>query len=134
MDWVKRATHAIENEMSQMKIKNWVQQVRSRRWNYFGRVLTHDPSRWTQVAYNWNPGLHLDGPCFRSIQCSRVQARPRTRWLDDFSKFMLKIGMNESRLLGVRRNQVEWERLREEFCKEDWRTQNSEEQNALTPT
>ena len=107
VDWIKRTTHAVEAEMSLMRIKNWVQQVRSRRWNYLGRVLTHDTARWTQIARKWNPALHLDGPCFRSIQCSRIQARPRTRWFDDFRKFMNKIEVNENGLLEVCKNHVE---------------------------
>ena len=126
VDWIKRVTHAVEDELSRMKIKNWVQQIRSRRWNYFGRVLTHDPSRWTRIAYTWDPSLHLDGPCFRSIQCSRIQARPRTRWVDDLSKFCVNMEMDENGLLEAWKNQAEWQHLREEFCKEDWRMQNSE--------
>ena len=131
VDWIKRTTHAVEDEMSKMKIKNWIQHVRFRKWNYFGRILDHDMSRWTRIAHEWDPALHLDGPCFRSIQCSRVQARPKTRWVDELSRFTQRIGMHEHELMELRSNQMEWHHLRKEFCKDEWRTRHSEGQNAL---
>ena len=131
VDWIKRATHAIENEMSKMNMTNWIQHVRFRKWNYYGRVLAHDMSRWTRIVHVWNPALHLDGPCFRSIQCSRAQARPKTRWIDELSKFALNLSINERGLMEMRSNRLEWQSLGKEFCKDDWRTPSSEEQDAL---
>ena len=119
VDWIKRATHAVENEMSKMNMKNWIQHVRFRKWNYFGRVLAQDMSRWTRIALVWNPALHLDGPCFRSVQCSRIQARPKTRWMDEFSKFALKLRIDERDLMEMRSNRLEWQNLGKEFYKDD---------------
>ena len=49
--------------------------------------------------------------------------------MDEFSKFALKMGLDETQLMEVRSDRLVWQNLGKEFCRDDWRTQGPEQQD-----
>ena len=126
VDWVKRTTRTIEGEMNKLNIKNWVHQARARKWNYAKRLMTHDESRWTRVALDWNPELHFDGTSFRSIQGSRAQGRPHTRWSDELANFMTSMELETTWMELAKQTRI-WDELKTTFRRDELRFSRHQE-------
>ena len=84
IDWIRRVTHSAEASLRRLYIKNWVEQVRTKKWKWAAKMWTHgEDEKWSKVSIRWNPQIHYDAP---KPSTRRRAARPNTRWLDDIVK------------------------------------------------
>ena len=80
VDWIRRTTHYVEEQLESTNIKDWVSQARVRKWRWCAKVLRSTDDRWTYSALKWDPACEK--------KSGRSQGRPATRWEDDIQKFI----------------------------------------------
>jgi len=71
VDWIIRATHAVEEKMTCCNIPHWPEGQRSRRRHLEKKILESSDGRWSKRLLEWEP---RGG--FRRV------GRPHTRWTD----------------------------------------------------
>jgi hypothetical protein len=88
VEWIKRVTHNVENNLKRLKIRTWVEQARKRKWKFAAELYSGSGERkWTHLALEWNPQVHHDTvrPTAR-----RNPTRPNLRWTDELHNFVKK--------------------------------------------
>ena len=83
-DWIRRCTHDVEQQISNIGIEDWVTQQRRRKWRWAQRVANNTSNKWTIRALTWDPTT------IARFNARRRQARPRTRWTDDINQHIQK--------------------------------------------
>ena len=81
VEWIKRVTNNVEENLKRLKIRTWVEQARKRKWKFAFEIFSGKGERkWTHTALEWNPQVHRDAsrPLAR-----RKPARPNLRWIDE---------------------------------------------------
>ena len=117
-EWVRRATHQVEDQLKKLNMDSWVVQVRQKQWRLAQRIASQDPLRWSRLAASWDPVLFFDGP--RST-AHRPSARPKKRWSDDINKFLRNSVAHDLDWLEVAADAKYWATLEIKFVSEDWR-------------
>ena len=113
VDWIKRVTHSVEASLQRLKIKNWVQQARKRKWKWAARLFCALPeNRWSKIALEWNPQLHYDAP---RPAARRRPARPATRWFDEFAKLLQNISDPDTSWNEIMRKPEFWKIYEDQF-------------------
>ena len=88
VEWIKRVTHNVENNLKRLKIRTWVEQARKRKWKFAAELYSGSGERkWTHLALEWNPQVHHD--TFRPT-ARRNPTRPNLRWTDELHNFVKK--------------------------------------------
>ena len=91
VDWIRRSTHEAELQLRRLHIDDWVTIQRRRKWECASRVA-RDEQTWSHKVLNWEPSQHTRqhhiGHLHIHCQPQRRQARPKTRWSDDFSNLV----------------------------------------------
>ena len=118
VDWLKRTTHYIEDQLTHLNIESWVHQARRRIWNWAQRVANQPPDRWANQLINWQPHLHFEGTVRRH---GRRQARPRARWDDNISSFLKKCVGEECAWTMLAKDTAQWSNLADQFVDDAWR-------------
>ena len=77
VDWVKRATAVVENQMSSHGLEYWTHGQRRKSWRWAQKVTRMDKERWAQILVTWKPTTG-----------SRCVGRPCKRWSDAFDNFL----------------------------------------------
>ena len=84
VDWIKRVTHSVEASLKRLKIKNWVEQAREKKWKWAAKMWAENTNeKWSTISLLWDPQVHFDAP---RPSTRRRPARPNTRWSDDIVK------------------------------------------------
>ena len=132
-EWVRRATHQVEDQLKKLNVDSWVTRVRRNQWRMAHRVSTQDSMRWSRLAASWQPALLFDGP---HSKARRASARPKKRWRDDIEKFLKHADLSCSGWLETQQGNL-WAELENKFVSDDWRQaprtaqSNSEEQTQV---
>ena len=77
-DFLQRTAKWTDEQLEKANISDWLEQWKTRKWKWAGRLMTKDIHKWSADATMWNPSIHSS--CARG----RRQARPRRRWDQDF--------------------------------------------------
>lgn len=92
VEWIRRVTHRVENQMSKLKLEPWIAKARRIKWRWgrWAQRLLSEPSKdkWSARSLQWDPEFVSEGVRTRAY---RTQGRPRTRCADDFTKYAQKI-------------------------------------------
>ena len=86
VDWIRRVTHSVENNLKKLKIKPWIEQARKRKWRFAAELYSGGgEQKWTHLALRWNPQVHSDAlrPTAR-----RKPTRPNMRWTDELRAYV----------------------------------------------
>jgi hypothetical protein len=78
--WLRRTARYMEEQLESAHLRDWVSQIRSRKWRWCSKVVRQTDNRWTSTLLSWDP------TCVS--QRGRRQGRPVTRWADDIQKFL----------------------------------------------
>ena len=107
VQWIQRATAAVEQHMRESGVEYWHVVQRRRKWKWAGRVLNMDCSRWASKVLAWTP---QDG--------RRKIGRPCLRWLDDITGFLRANGadFDEVAWMSLAANLDEWAALEDSFA------------------
>ena len=79
LDWVKRTTQFVEEQLIKTGLEDWVRAIRRRIWRWAGHTARRTDGRWSTTLLNWIPSGGF-----------RNQGRPCKRWDDDLNVFSLK--------------------------------------------
>ena len=82
VDWIKCATHDVEEKCKNLDITSWVDKARALKWSLAQRIISQEASRWSRQIFAWDPELHFPGLVCKA---KRRQAQPKVRWIDDIS-------------------------------------------------
>eukprot|EP00973_Karenia_brevis_P074997 10421148-Karenia_brevis.AAC.1 len=55
-EWLQRATHQVEEQLSKIGIDSWVTKCRKIKFQRVGQTLQMKDSRWSKRALLWDPG------------------------------------------------------------------------------
>ena len=117
LDWIKRVTHNVENNLQRLGIKTWVEQARKRKWKWAAELYSGLGERkWSHVALEWNPQVHCDAP--RST-ARRKPTRPNARWTDELRKFSKERLRPEQQWNDVCSNPDFWKTHENDFINRD---------------
>ena len=75
VSWIMRSTRTAVKVSREHGVRNWVEEISRRKFQWAGHVARRTDGRWTKVMLDW------------SLTGCRAQARPLTRWCDSLSKF-----------------------------------------------
>jgi len=84
VDWVRRTTHEAEEILQSFGVETWDVTVKRRKWRWARRIGSSDMDAWAFLAATWAPE-------FEPKSC-RHQGRPKIRWADDISQFLISLG------------------------------------------
>lgn len=105
-DFIKRATHSVEDHCRKVGIKDWVSKQRLIKWCWAGRVTRCEDNRWLHCVLTWQPTGQ-----------GRLQRRLKTRWTDELQSFVnYKLGSNDLPWYLLASSCDEWVALEEEFA------------------
>ena len=102
---MRRRTRLTENILESLRLDDWVQAQRRRKWGFAGHSLRREDGRW---SYSLLVSVPSNGV--------RGRGRPKKRWtdvLDDFFKHAFEVASNYWMLLAAQRE--EWRALETEF-------------------
>ena len=86
VEWIRRITHNVENNLKRLNIKTWMEQARKRKWRFAAELYSgRGEQKWTHLARQWNPQLHHDGT---RPTAHRNPTRPNLRWTDELHNFV----------------------------------------------
>jgi len=86
VDWIRRATHDVENSLQKLKIKTWIEQARKRKWKFAAELYSGSgEQKWSQIALVWNPQVHSDA---LQPPARRKPTRPNLRWTDELHYYV----------------------------------------------
>jgi hypothetical protein len=86
VEWIRRVTHNVENNLKRLNIKTWMEQARKRKWRFAAELYSgRGEQKWTHLARQWNPQLHYDGT---RPTAHRNPTRPNLRWTDELHNFV----------------------------------------------
>ena len=91
IDYMKRSTQEVEEEMKSATIPCWIEAHRKRKWRLVMRNASLPEERWSRKAVAWNPGL------ISTVKTNRPVGRPRKRWEDEINEFLRCKESEESR-------------------------------------
>ena len=60
VDWIKRATHDVEEKCKKLDIPSWVGKARSLKWSLAQRIIVQESSRWSRQILAWGPFPRLE--------------------------------------------------------------------------
>ena len=78
VEHVQRATHVAEEQMQNLGYEDWVTTARRTKWNFIGKVVQKQDSRWAKRLLGWTP--HFRCQPWRNV------GHPRRRWEDPIIK------------------------------------------------
>ena len=112
VDWMKRATRASEECMSQFGVPDWVEEVHRRKFRWAGHVSRRHDGRWTREVLTW------------SASGSRTQGRPKLRWTDGLNSFFNRsmglatnTGAGNMLWMAVAEDRERWQAVEDEYIK-----------------
>ncbi len=76
IEWIQRATKLAEANVKKIKVPDWVEEQRVRKWKTAGHAARREDGRWTTFVLQELPADH------------RSLGRPIKRWEDDLNKFI----------------------------------------------
>ena len=111
IEWLRRRTRLTEHVLESLRLDDWVQAQRRRKWKYCGHILRRDDNRWATALITWRPDSGF-----------RSKGRPRKRWTQAFYHLFQKTFDADAGtwiLLAMERD--EWRTLENEFeyCNEE---------------
>ena len=74
VEWIKRATHDVEEKCKNLDITSWVDKARGLKRSLAQRIISQEASRWSRQVLAWDPELHFPGLVCKA---KRRQARPK---------------------------------------------------------
>ena len=80
VDWMKRATAVVENQMSSHGLEYWTHGQRRKSWRWAQKVTRMDKERWAQILATWEPTTG-----------NRCVGRPCKRSSDAFDNFLASL-------------------------------------------
>ena len=110
IDWMRRRTRMTESVLQSLRLDDWVQGQRRRKWSFAGHLMRREDNRWASVLMPWVPE---GGNRARA----RARGRPKKRWadaLDDF--FHLTYGAGKGSWMLIAANRDEWRSLEDAFA------------------
>jgi len=101
--WCQRATAEAERQVEKLGLESWVATCRRRKFRWAGRLASSDNETWAFRTLMREPP-----------SAKRMQRRPRRRWLDDITEFVVAKGYSIPwHVLAC--NTELWHKLEEEF-------------------
>ena len=91
IDYMKRRTTEVEEQMKSAKILCWIEAHRKMKWRLAMRNTSLPEERWSRKAVAWDPGL------ISTVKTNRPVGRPRKRWEDEINEFLRYKESEESR-------------------------------------
>ena len=86
VEWIRRVTHSVENNLKRLNIKTWAEQGRKRKWRFATELYSgRGEQKWTHLALQWNPQVHYDT---NRLTARRNPTRPDLRWTDELQNFV----------------------------------------------
>jgi hypothetical protein len=116
VDWIRRVTHEIEENLERAGLEDWVLTQRRRKFRWAGHVCRRDDGRWSTRLLMWQPEA---GPRQGGKGRGRQQSRPKRRWEDSLVKFM-DCFSNPCDWKFIAHSRDEWQKLEEAYIKMDW--------------
>ena len=105
IEWLRRRTRIAEDTLKALRLDNWVQAQRRKKWQVVGHQMRREDGRWASTLHSWVPH---DG--------CRARGRPKKRWTDVIDDFFLKdFGMEKDSWMGFAANREEWKAIEENF-------------------
>ena len=74
VEWMKRTTGALEEQLKKADIDEWVTAQRRRKWRWAGHTARREDGRWSTMILDWSP----------EKGCRKV-GHPAKRWTDDLN-------------------------------------------------
>jgi len=119
VEWMKRSTRYVEEQLGKIRCDDWVSAYRRRKWRWAGQVARTQDNRWTlQVAVWMQDRQKTD------VQngLRRRQGRPITRWSDEIVAYLQEIYKEQHmEWTEIARDADTWEHLEEDFAKRTWK-------------
>ena len=116
VEWLKRTTRYIEDQLGKANIEDWVVAYRRHKWKVAGkasRASTNPEWKWSQVLMDWLPASVL--------QNFRRSGRPKLRWDEEFGKVIAeRFGEQCRDWREVACHEETWELLESEFANQRW--------------
>jgi hypothetical protein len=99
VEWMKRTTGALEEQLKKADIDEWVAAQRRRKWRWAGHTARRDDGRWSTMILDWLP----------ENGCRKV-GHPARRWTDD-----LNLIVGGEMWLFMAHDRDEWKALEADF-------------------
>ena len=111
VDWVRRVTHYMDDQMQKLCLDDWCVAWRRRVWRFAARVSLLPADRWACKAASWDPDDHVR-------RKGRKPHRPKKRWCDDICEFLRSRGVaaTPQNWQEFARDRLSWQQWEAEFC------------------
>ena len=118
IEWLRRATHAAENERNKAGITSWVAAASMKKWTWAGHVARMNEHRWASRLTTWRDSVWWSGQDQRTTASRPMRSRAGhfTRWETDLCKFVKVLGWNHWRLQARSLTTDEWNSFKEQFA------------------
>ena len=118
VEWIRRATRGVEDQLRKLQIDDWVVAQRKRKWQWAGHVARRVDGRWSAELLVWMPpGGRLQGETGKG----RKRGHPKRRWEDCINNFFAtKFDMGGVRWMDLAQNREEWAGHESAFASFDW--------------
>ena len=76
VDFVRRAAHRVDNLSNEMRMGDWINIHKARKWRFAGKQARAQDGRWSHKLLQLEMGGYTRDP-----------GRPKTRWTDQLERF-----------------------------------------------
>ena len=105
IEWLRCRTRLAEHVLETLKIEDWVQGQRRRKWTYAGHVMRREDRRWSTTLLTWMPD-----------EGYRTRGRPKKRWTQVFDEFLKsEFGAESGTWMMLAAERDEWKALETAF-------------------
>ena len=102
---MRRRTRLTEHILRSLRMDDWVQAQRRRKWTYAGHIMRREDSRWSNALLTWLPEHGF-----------RTRGRPKIRWAQVFDNFFkLSLGVETGSWMMIAAERTEWKTLEADF-------------------
>ena len=105
IEWKRRVTHEAVQVSTKMRVLDWAEESRRRKWRWGGHVARRQDDRWTIKVLSFQ----MDG--------TRNIGRPRKRWSDEICKFFTGNFGEDADWVEAAQCRDTWMQLEEEYLK-----------------
>ena len=106
VEWIKRATAAVDEKMVAHGLDYWTKGQRRKIWRWARKVAQMDETRWAQLLALWKPAVG-----------ARSVGRPRKRWSDVFDDFFSSLDCGTTlEWLVCAQDDKAWDAHEQVFC------------------